>query len=33
MSSKIVFGSIYVEMVPESSDGESTTVKPVKASP
>jgi hypothetical protein len=33
MSSKIVFGSIYVEMVPESSDDESTTAKLVKASP
>jgi len=33
MSSKIVFGSIYLEMVPESSASMSNTVKPVKASP
>ena len=32
MSSKIVFGSIYVEMVPESLNAQSTPAKPIKTS-
>jgi len=31
-SSKIIFGSIYMEMVPDSSRAESNTTKPIKTS-
>ena len=31
MSSKIVFGSIYMEMIPEESAGQSTTANPVES--